>query len=303
MSALVKANSNSGFPSLEIVFFRSLIQLVGAVIGALIAGVNPLGPPNSELRGWLMLRGFIGGLGIIAFFSSVTILPLADANVVFFTNPILTSLIAHYILGEDYSLTDKALSFVCMLGVVLVSKPSTLFTLSSPYFAATTTTAANTASDVLPASSDAGGSIMRALGVAVAFVGALCAASAYTLVRKIGKNVHFTVQVTYLGLVCTVMSGIPLLFSIQSFHLPASLNDWSMLVSVGLCAVFSQMLLNRGLQLAPAGPAILMRNLDVVFAYVFSVAVFNEIPDIMSIVGSTVIIGCTVALGPSQPEA
>lgn len=49
--------------------------------------------------------------------------------------------------------------------------------------------------------------------------------------------------------------------------------------------------------MAPAGPGTLMRMNDIVFAFAFGILLFHEIPPISSILGATLIVGCTTALG------
>jgi drug/metabolite transporter (DMT)-like permease len=77
MSLFVKL-SGASFPSFEIVFARSVIQLVLGLFGCYFLGVHPLGDP--KVRPWLVFRGLVGSLGLALFFYSITQLPLADAT-------------------------------------------------------------------------------------------------------------------------------------------------------------------------------------------------------------------------------
>jgi hypothetical protein len=77
MSLCVKLGG-SVFPSFEMVFARSLVQLVLGLVGCAILKVNPLG--DKKVRGWLVLRGLAGSVGLALFFYCLTALPLADAT-------------------------------------------------------------------------------------------------------------------------------------------------------------------------------------------------------------------------------
>lgn len=77
MSLCVKLGG-AVFPSFEMVFARSLVQLVLGLAGCAILKVNPLG--DKKVRGWLVLRGLAGSIGLSLFFYSLTVLPLADAT-------------------------------------------------------------------------------------------------------------------------------------------------------------------------------------------------------------------------------
>ncbi|KAJ2800014.1 hypothetical protein H4R20_004220 [Coemansia guatemalensis] len=269
--ACVKALSISKIPALEIVFARSVLQLGLGLLGCLYYRVNPAGPGGVGMRRWLLLRGASGAFGNACFFFAVTVMPLADATVVFFTNPVFSAILASWMLSEPYGRFDKVASTLCMLGIVLVVKPTAIFH------------ATNMDQNVNA-------------GAAAALVGAMFAALAYCLVRKIRGSVHSIVLVVYFGFVSFCCSLVAM-FALQSPRLPQSHYEWTLIVMLGCFAFLGQVLLNRGLQLAPTGPGTLMRNLDVVFSFIFGISLFGEIPDWTAVIGSFVIVACTVAMG------
>jgi hypothetical protein len=77
MSLCVKLGGTV-FPSFEMVFARSLVQLLLGLLGCAVLKVNPFG--DKKVRGWLVLRGLAGSIGLALFFYSLTVLPLADAT-------------------------------------------------------------------------------------------------------------------------------------------------------------------------------------------------------------------------------
>ncbi|RKO86602.1 hypothetical protein BDK51DRAFT_38498, partial [Blyttiomyces helicus] len=153
---------------------------------------------------------------------------------------------------------------------------------------------------------------LESLAAGAALAGAILSAIAYCLVRKIGKRVHFMVHVTYFGFMSIIISGVGTL--IGGAAIPVS--DWTpvqwvILSGVGVAAFIAQCFLNavrvvhadpnfhlpsQGLQIAPAGPATLMRNLDIVFAFVFGLYIFNEVPQVTSVIGALIILGATGAV-------
>ncbi|KAG0175469.1 hypothetical protein DFQ28_000773 [Apophysomyces sp. BC1034] len=273
MSLFVKIGAAS-FPSFEMVFARSVVQLFFGLAGCAVLNVNPLG--RTEVRKWLVFRGLVGSIGLALFFYSITQLPLADATVVFFLGPTFTAILAAAILGEAFTLFDGVCSILCMAGVVLVSKPQFLF-------------------------GDGGhggpsNGLQRLIAIAAALVGAMMSAVAYVTVRKIGKGAHFMVHVVYFGLMSTLISFFGM-FAFQEVVKPSGWHDYFILLLVGLCAYIGQCLLNLGLQLAPAGPGTLMRMNDVVFAFLFGIFILHEYPDSFSILGACLIVGMTTALG------
>ncbi|KAJ2586573.1 hypothetical protein H4R99_008417 [Coemansia sp. RSA 1722] len=275
-SACVKALAIAKFPSLQIVFARSIVQLSLGLLGCLYYRVSPLGPSDKPgIHKWLVLRGAAGAFGNACFFYAVSVMTLADATVIFFTGPVFSAIFANLLLGEPYDTFDKIASAVCMLGITLVLKPSAVFV----HMADEQTT-----------------ELHQGRGATAALVGAISGALAYCVVRKVGRAVHSMVHVVYFGFLSMVGSSI-MMFATQEPRMPRTIYEWTVMSLVGVFAFVGQAFLNRGLQLAPAGPGTLMRNLDVVFAFIFGIALFDEVPDWISVAGATVIVGCTVAMG------
>ncbi|KAJ2460688.1 hypothetical protein GGI03_005217, partial [Coemansia sp. RSA 2337] len=93
------------------------------------------------------------------------------------------------------------------------------------------------------------------------------------------------VHVVYFGALSFVGSAI-MMFLVQVPRMPSTGSEWLLMMAVGVFAFIGQVMLNRGLQLAPTGPATLMRNLDVVFAFILGITLFGEIPNWSGILGA-----------------
>ncbi|ORY04723.1 hypothetical protein K493DRAFT_141409, partial [Basidiobolus meristosporus CBS 931.73] len=272
-SGLFVKLSGANFPPLEIVFFRSIVQFLLAFAGCISQGVNPFG--RRELLLGLLLRGFAGAVGLAMFYISITALPLADATVLFFVNPIFTAILARLVLQEPFGPFNQVASVASLLGVGLVAKPEFIFGRDASHEV---------------------DSQKRLVGVIAALSGASLSAVAYITVRKMGRGVPPLVHVVYFGGISTVLSFF-CTFLFESPVLPTDLTQWTYLVMVGLTAFAGQAMLTKGLQLCPVGPGTLMRNIDVIFAFLFGILIFHETPNVFTISGATLIIGSTVALG------
>ncbi|KAJ2785819.1 hypothetical protein GGI15_001798 [Coemansia interrupta] len=273
-SACVKALALAGLPALEIVLLRSILQLSLGLLGCLAHGVSPLGPTHDRRAfRWLVARGLFGAFGNACFFYAVSVMPLADATVVFFTGPVFSALFARMLLDEPYDGFDRVLSVVCLSGIVLVVQPGVLF-----------------------GGDGAAGGAGMAWGAGAALVGAMSGALAYCSVRKAGHAVHAMVHVVWFGVLSLLGSSAALYVS-GGGRVPGGAYEWCVAGALGAFAFLGQALLNRGLQLVPAGPGMLVRNLDVVFAFVFGVAVFGETTGVLKVAGAVVIVLCTVAMG------
>ncbi|KAF9353178.1 hypothetical protein BGX26_009031 [Mortierella sp. AD094] len=293
MSLLVSLTAKS-LPSFEIVLFRGIIQTILGLIACRYLNVSPWG--KKGYRFLLFVRGLAGSIGLGFFFFALSIMPLADATVIFFLGPVFTAILGRIVLKEPFGPLDALASTVSMIGVVLVAKPSVLFPPKSVL------------SPSPPASGSPMSSVMmmllqreqgdedhrRILGAMSALCGAMCAAVAYVTVRKIGKQgAHSMQHVTYFGFISCLVSIIGLYTLQGGYVAPQGTWMWAGVTSVGVSSFFGQILINSGLQLAPLGPGTLMRMNDIVFAFIFQITIQHEKPDLFSILGATLVMTCT----------
>jgi drug/metabolite transporter (DMT)-like permease len=129
MSLLVSLTTKT-LPSFEIVLFRGIIQTILGVIACRHLGISPFGQPDNRIRFLLFCRGLAGSVALGFFFYALSVMPLADATVVFFFGPTFTAILGRIVLKEPFGPLDAIASTITMCGVILVAKPTFLF--SSP---------------------------------------------------------------------------------------------------------------------------------------------------------------------------
>ncbi len=269
MSLLVKVLGRR-LPVHEVVLVRSAVLLI-ITYGALRRRrIDPWGND----RKLLLLRGLLGFLGVNCLYYALIHLPLAEATVIVFTNPVFTALIAAWILAEWIGTREVGLILLSLAGVTLVAQPAALF--------------------------GGIGTGLDPLGVAAGLACAIFSASAWVTVRKLGRTEPVMVIVFYFALVATVGS-IPLVVINSIF--PTAL-EWVLLLFVGITTHFGQLNLTTGLRLERAGRAASMTYLQIVFAALWGLLFFKEVPTIFSIAGAMLIVGSTFVLGrmPSEPS-
>ncbi|KAF9557944.1 hypothetical protein EC968_007339 [Mortierella alpina] len=260
MSLLVSLTAKT-LPSFEIVLFRGLIQTLLGIGACHYLNVSPFG--KKGVRFLLFCRGLAGSCGLACFFYALSVLPLADATVIFFLGPVFTAILARIVLKEPFTPLDALASTVSMIGVVLVAKPSVLFP-PQPDLGGPDDQLGPLSGLLLMLQQREKEHDHRLLGALAAVGGAMCSAVAYVIVRKIGKEgAHSMQHVTYFGVVSCVLSVV-CLQTVQG-----------------------------GLQLAPLGPGTLMRMNDIVFAFFFQITVQHEHPDLFSFLGASLVMICT----------
>jgi drug/metabolite transporter (DMT)-like permease len=248
--------------SMEIVFARSVITLGLSWWSLWRLGISPLGT-NRPL---LFVRGLLGATALLFYFYSIVHLPLGEATLIQYTNPVFATVLAAVILRESLRAREIACLVASLLGVLFVAHPPSALAADSPP--------------------------LNPLYIGAALVGAACSGSAYTLVRKMRGTEHPLVIVGYLPLLGVPMS---LPFAIAQWTWPNAW-EWMLLIGVGVTTQLAQLAMTRGLQLERTARATTAGYLQVAFAVLWGAIFLGEIPDVWTLVGAVTIIGSTLVL-------
>lgn len=261
MSLLVKV-SGERLPSQQVVLARAVVSLVLSYWWLRRAGV----PVWGNDKPFLILRGVLGFGGLSCFYYALVHLPLADATVIQYTNPVFAALLAAWLLRETMGTREVLCVAASLAGVLLIARPSFLF-------------------PGAPAE-------LPTLAVVVALAGAVFSAAAYVTVRRLGRTEHPLVIVFYFPLIATP-AAIPLVIPVALWPTPA---EWLALLGVGVSTQIAQVYLTRGLQLERAGRATAVGYLQIVFAAFWGLLFFAEVPDLWVAGGTAIIVGSTLIL-------
>ena len=298
----VEGNQGKGLHPLQILFARMGITLVLAS-GYMFYKKTPhfpLGMP--EVRWLLLARGFGGFFGVFGMYYSLLYLPLADATVLTFLAPGLACWVCSYLIKEPFTRIEKIGTFVSMVGVVFIARPTSLFSGSSA-----TPPASGDGDVALPVNGTVDGSApdfanydnvtptQRLAAVGIAMIGVLGAVTAYTTIRWIGKRAHPLISVNYFAAWSTLVSII-LQFALPGvgFLLPSDLKEWGYLLFLGTCGFIMQFLLAAGLSYEKSSRATNMTYTQMLFALTFDKLIFDHTPGWMSIIGSSFILGSAI---------
>lgn len=257
MAALVKV-AGARFPTMELVFVRSVVVLVITTLTVRLRGGSLAG----RERRLLVLRGVLGFAALSCFYYSVIHLPLAEATVIQYTNPIWTAVLASLLLAEVTGRREMGLALLSLVGVILVAQPAFLFDAGRP----------------LPGPA-----------VAVALCGAVFSAAAYVTVRRLRTEAAMTV-VFHFALVSVLLS-IPGLL-VERWVRPVGW-EWLLLLGVGVTTHLGQVFLTWGLQREPAGRATMVGYLQILFAGAWGWILFGQLPNGLSVAGAALILAAT----------
>lgn len=249
-------------PSQQVVFVRSLLTTIFTYSMLRRARVHPWGNQPKIL----LVRGMFGFLALSCLFYAFVHLPLADATVLQYTNPVWTAILAAWFLGEAMRRGEFVLVLASLLGVVVIVRPAFLV--------------------------GGGGARLDLLAVGAALIGALFSACAYVMVRQLNRTEDSLVIVFYFAVVA-VAGSLPGMLVAPVWPEP---HEWGFLLLIAAAAQAGQVLFTRGLRIEPAGRATAIGYLQVVFAAIWGALFFGEYPDGWVLVGAGMILGSTLVL-------
>jgi drug/metabolite transporter (DMT)-like permease len=109
-----------GLHPLQVVFFRTAFGLAAMLPWLLRQGIGVLRTGRLRLH---LLRALIGIFAMVGWFTTLSLMPLAEATALSFTAPIFTSVLAVLILGEVMRLRRWSATAIGFLGAVIILRP------------------------------------------------------------------------------------------------------------------------------------------------------------------------------------
>ncbi|KAI1186955.1 hypothetical protein F5B17DRAFT_401731 [Nemania serpens] len=299
---------------MQLLFWRMLLSTVVCVIYIVWRQIphGVLGDP--EVRWLLAIRGITGFFGIYGVWYSIQYLPLSEATVITFIAPNLAGYWCHIFLKDPYTRTEQLASLLSLGGVVLITKPASLFSAAirgeetSPV---ALETLANATAVEIQRSATTGPTIVGAqelttsahlTAIGVALLGVLGTSFAFTTLRAIGTRAHPLLSVNYFNSLCIIVT-----FSVLSlasyldigqpeirFGCPSSMYQWGLLLLVTASGLILQVLTTKGLAAERSNRATAMTYTQVLFAAGFDRLVWGTTMSWMSTTGCMLIIAGAV---------
>ena len=105
---------------LEVVFFRNLLAFIVMLPLLRSTGLAAIKMNNTRL---FFMRGFVGAIGMIAGFTCLTLIPLAQATAISFSQPLFITIGATLFLGEIIKARRIAAIIVGVIGMLIIVQP------------------------------------------------------------------------------------------------------------------------------------------------------------------------------------
>jgi drug/metabolite transporter (DMT)-like permease len=243
-------------PTMEKALFRNLVAAVIALIT--LARTEEKFRIRKESLPWLFLRSLFGGIGLVLNFWAIDHIGLADANILNKMSPFFAILASVPILGEVPNAVEVVTVIVAFVGAAFVVKP-TMGAASIPALA----------------------------GLASGFG----AGVAYTYVRKLGNHGERGPVIVAFFSIFTCLMCLP--FVIADFK-PLNARQLLCLVGAGCVAAIAQFAVTSAYKLAPAKEISVFDYSQVMFASLWGLLFFSEVPDRWSVIGYVIIVSMAV---------
>jgi drug/metabolite transporter (DMT)-like permease len=140
---------------------------------------------------------------------------------------------------------------------------------------------------------------LEPVAVVAAMAGAILSAAAYVTARRLTRT-HDTLVIVFAFAFLSLVGSIPATLSVFVWPTP---GEWAVLLGVGIAAQGGQVYVTKALQVEKAGKVMAVGYLQIVFAALWGVVMFGEIPDVWTALGAAIIIGVTFLMARVHPVA
>ena len=244
-------------PTMQKVFFRNAFALVIAVTTLIVK--REKFSVKKDCRWDVFFRCLFGTTGVVCNFYAIDRLLLADANMLNKLSPFFAILLSIPLLKEKPSKFDIFATITAFVGAMFIIRPT--------------------------------GSNMTLVPALAGLYGGLGAGTAYVFVRRAtGKGERTPIIVICFSLFSCLFSLPWLILD----YVPMSREQWIMLIMAGASAALGQFSITSAYRFAPAKNISVFDYTQVIFATIWGVIFFNELPTVYSIIGYVIIIGVAV---------
>lgn len=241
-----------------IVFFRNVVGLILFLPFICKQGTGFVKTEKLWMHTW---RSIVGLAAMYGFFYAIAHLKLSNAMVFTYSSPIFIPVIAWLFLKEKITIAMICAAVLGFIGVFCVAKP------------------------------DQG--LLNWISV-IGIASSLLASMAFVTVRALTQTEPPERIVFYFCLIGSALSVIPMFWVWRPYHL----QELLFLIGAGILANVSQIFMSHAYRLAPAGQIAPVNYMAIIFAGVWGFLLWNEVPDLYSVIGFCIILLAILLCSP-----
>jgi len=242
-----------------LIFFRSAFALIPILYLTWAAGgITVLHTHNPYAH---LLRAVSGAISMGCGFTALTLLPLADATVLSFAAPVITTAMAALALSERVGIYRWSAVVIGFGGVIVASLPHLNL--------------------------DAGKwQDMVSLGAGLALLGAFTTAWTMISIRRLSATETSLSIAFYFMMITTLGSGATFIFG---WTIPTAL-DCAILIGTGLTGGLGQVLMTASYRYAGASTLAPFDYVAIIWALALGFVLFDQVPDWTVLAGAGIIV-------------
>jgi drug/metabolite transporter (DMT)-like permease len=253
-AAMAKVAVNE-YHVLQILFFRQIIVFLSCLPSIAKSFPASLKTQHPKIHAARLLGAFVAlSCGIWA----VSVLPLTTATTLGFAQVLFVALLAWVFLKETVGIHRLSAIFMGFIGVVIVMRP--------------------------------GGEEIINLNALIPIMGAIGAGVAIISVRKLSQTESTATLLIYQALFVGILAGLPLFWLWTTPDLIGIL----FLLAMGVVAAAANWAGVKALRLGEASVVGNIHYMQLIYAAILGLFLFNEVPDIYTILGAAFIIGSSI---------
>jgi len=239
-------------PSIQKTFFRNIISCLVALFFVIKNKQLLFGKKENQKA--LILRSTFGTLGILFNFYAIDHLILSDSNMLNKLSPFFVIIFSTIILKERVNKYQIFSVIIAFLGSLFIIKPTFSVNII-PYL--------------------------------IGILGAIFAASAYTCLRFLGNKENHNTIVFYFSLFSLIAISPFVMFNFQKM----TIIQLVYMLLAGIFASIGQFGVTLAYKYAPAKEISIFDYTNIIFSAIIGFFLFNNVPDIFSIIGYIIIFG------------
>lgn len=248
------------FDPLQVVFFRNVFGLLAVMPWLYRQGFSALHTQRLHLH---VVRALFGISAMVLWFTTLSLMPLAEATALSFTAPIFTSILAVFFLREVMHRHRWTAIVMGFLGALIIIRP--------------------------------GVAALNPVAI-LAVVTALVWGSSTVLLKYMSRSETTSAIVIYLPLFLTPISLLPALIVWQW----PSLELWGVAILFGAVGTAGHVCLTRALTVADATSIMPFDYLRLPFVAAIAYAAFGEVADIWVWLGGGLIAGSAIYIAKRE---
>jgi drug/metabolite transporter (DMT)-like permease len=224
---------------------------------------------RDDMRSTLVIRSILAFLGSTGFYLALQYTDLSKATALYWTNPMMTAVVAYLVLNESLPFIDWIAILVSFAGILVIQNPWAKGYAENRSYEET-------------------------VGSLAAIGGALFYAIAQMQTRKLGKKVHFLVPPFYQAIFSAFISPLLMILFLRYRTAHTTHYGWyevSMIILISICIFIAQVFTTKAFQNDKAGRIAPVSQLQIIFNWAIDFVLIGTQPNTNELIGGGMIIG------------